>query len=143
MNDNKLLVFTTPIIANEPHPIYGRYHLTKYEKECNAIDVFTATLTGDMNAVQQFIKNGNINVEDEDGYTPLHNAVSRRHHEVAKVLIPLSNINKQSKSGFTPLMNAAAYGDDKMVSMLLEAEADVGARNVYGETAYDVAAMGR
>lgn len=141
MNDNnKLLIFTVPISSNKPHPIDGQLHLVKEPAEPQ--DILMAALEGNLKAVLQFIKNGNIDVEDDDGYTALHNAVSRRHHEVAQVLMSLVNINKQSKSGFTPLMNAAAYGDNKMVSMLLEAGADVGARNIYGETAYDVAAIG-
>lgn len=143
MNDNKqLLIFTAPISSNTPHPIYGQRHLAKSDDSSKPSDILTAALEGDKKAVLQFIHTGNVNVKDEDGYTPLHNAVSRKHHAVARVLIPLVNINQQSKSGFTPLMNAAAYGDNTMVTMLLEAGADVGLRNIYGETAYDVAAIG-
>jgi ankyrin repeat protein len=138
-DDNKLLIFTVPVSSNMPHPIYGTRHLPNAPKATN---VLTAALEGNLNLVLQFVKKGNIDIQDEDGYTPLHNAVSRKHHEVARVLIPLISINQQSKSGFTPLMNAAAYGDNKMVTMLLENGADVGLRNVYGETAYDVAAIG-
>lgn len=41
--------------------------------------------------------------------------------------------------GYTPLMTAAAHDAPKNLKLLLNAGANVNARNVYGETAYDVA----
>ena len=142
MNEDNKLIFTHPILETFSHPIYGHHHLPMPKESAAEIDLLTAALDGNLTAVESFIKNGDLDAEDDDGYTALHNAVSRKHHNVAKLLIPLVDVNKQSRSGFTPLMNASAYGDNKIISMLLEAGADVSTRNIYGETAYDVAAMG-
>lgn len=64
------------------------------------------------------------------GYTPLHRAAAKGHHEVVQLLL-LSGASTSSKSsgGFTPLHEAARNGSLACVNLLIAAGADVNARH--------------
>jgi ankyrin repeat protein len=61
-----------------------------------------------------------LNTPDETGYTALHVALLKRHHECARVLIEAgADVNRQAANGFTPLMLAIAHQDIEMMRLLL------------------------
>jgi tetratricopeptide (TPR) repeat protein len=57
----------------------------------------------------------------EDGWTPLHTAVSRNDMDITKALVEAgANINRQTRQGYTPLMFATINGNDKLFTYLFE-----------------------
>ncbi|GEM_PF-166604 len=57
----------------------------------------------------------------EDGWTPLHTAVSQNDMDITKALVEAgANINQQSRDGYTPLMLAAINGNARLFSYLFE-----------------------
>ena len=85
---------------------------------------------------------------NEDGYTPLHNAVSRvtrsGNLELVSTLIDRgADPNAASESGWTPLHAAAIGGSDAngdLVSLLIRHGGDATARDAYGTTPLHIAA---
>jgi len=72
------------------------------------------------------------------GWTPLHYAASKGHADTVKLLLANKAIaNAPSPDGTSPLMMAAYAGSEEVVRILLNAGADVTARNLRGEDAAD------
>ncbi|XP_013171530.1 PREDICTED: uncharacterized protein LOC106120704 isoform X2 [Papilio xuthus] len=62
-----------------------------------------------------------VNVQDDNGYTPLHHACLRGHKDIVQVLLSVDALpTVVDKKGATPLHLAAWKGDSDIVSMLLE-----------------------
>lgn len=100
-----------------------------------------ACIKGHIDVVQQLLAmDARIN---QPGWTPLHYAASAdTPHSVAIAQLLLQRhayIDAQSPNHSTPLMLAAQYGSEAMVQLLLDAGADVQARNQLGLTAVDFA----
>ena len=57
--------------------------------------------------------------EAEDGLTPLHLAIFKRHYQIVISLLgcPSIDVNKRMKNGVTPLYLAASSGDLKIVTV--------------------------
>ena len=72
-----------------------------------------------------------------DGGTALYSASLGGHVDIVRLLLGEggADVNKGSPGGWTPLM----MGEEDVVRVLLEAGADVGVRNVMGQTALDLA----
>lgn len=72
------------------------------------------------------------------GWTPLHYAASKGHIDTAKLLIAnKAMVNAPSPDGTTPVMMGAFSGRLPMVTLLIDAGADITARNVKGQNAAD------
>ncbi|CAG8502147.1 2563_t:CDS:2 [Dentiscutata erythropus] len=104
----------------------------------------TASYNGHVSIVAWLIKNSaNIEQQDNDGWTALHNASSQGHLLIVKYLIENAdaNVDVKSNKGHTPLMNAASKGHLSVVKYLLNrANANPLVKNCIGESAYDIAA---
>ena len=66
------------------------------------------------------------NIGRDDGYTPLHRAVSEGFFDITKLLVQKgSNVNLQNKEGRTPLFLGVANKHEQLIKLLIENEADV------------------
>lgn len=109
-------------------------------KEAPAIDIHTAVVTNNAEALRQHIDAGtNINEKDPfGGSSPLISAAVFGKPEMAKILIDAgADINFQNNDGSTALLSAAFFCRPEIVKMLLEKNADKTLKNKYGTTAYD------
>jgi hypothetical protein len=104
------------------------------------IDIHTAVVTGNLDAVSQHIAAGSdINVKDPfGGSSPLISAAVFGNPEIAKVLIDAGvDLNIQNNDGSTALHCAAFFCRPEIVKMLLDKHADKMLTNKYNATAYE------
>ncbi len=104
-----------------------------------AMDIFTAALTGNIEAINGHIKAGtDLNQKDEFGSTPLNIASTFGKTDVAIALINAgASLDLKSNEGSTPLHTAAFFCRTEVVNALLERGADKTIKNNYGSTAYE------
>lgn len=103
------------------------------------VDIHTAVLTGNKEALQQHIKAGtNINEKDPyGGSSPLISAAVFGKTEEAKMLIDAgADLNFQNNDGSTALHSAAFFCRPEIVKMLLASGADKEIKNKFGATPY-------
>ena len=107
-----------------------------------------AALWGDLEMVQVLLGyEVDVNARRDDGYTPLHGAVSngsrhqRNHHrvqsspDIARILLEHgADVNAQNNSGLTALHFASEDGPAEVVHVLLEHNANVSAEDERGRT---------
>lgn len=108
--------------------------------ETPAVDIHTAVVSGNKEAVTQHIAAGtNINEKDPfGGSSPLISAALFGKTEIAKILIDAgADINFQNNEGSTPLHLAAFFCRPEILKMLLDKNADKTIKNKYGSTAYE------
>ncbi|MCF1192205.1 ankyrin repeat domain-containing protein [Mangrovimonas sp. AS39] len=101
------------------------------------VDIHTAVLTGNLEAVKQHIDAGtNINQKEAmSGSTPLISAVTFNKQDIAKALIDAkADMSIKNNDGSTALHTAAFFGRIEMVQMLIDAKADKTIRNNFGAT---------
>jgi ankyrin repeat protein len=104
------------------------------------VDIHTAVVTGNMDALKQHIAAGsNINEKDPfGGSSPLISAAVFGKTEEARVLIDAgADLNFQNNDGSTALLSAAFFCRPEIVKMLLEKNADKTIKNKFGATAYE------
>lgn len=102
------------------------------------IDLNTAVLTNNIEAVKQHIKAGtDLNKKEAmSGSTPLNTAASFERKEIAKILIDAgADLNVTNNDGGTALHSAAFFCRVEIVQMLVDAGADKSLRNNFGATA--------
>ncbi|MBI4852851.1 MAG: ankyrin repeat domain-containing protein [Acidobacteria bacterium] len=77
------------------------------------------------------LKNGaNVNVDNENGWTPLMEAVSQNDLDTTSLLIDYgADVNASNSIGWTPLMQASRNGNLDIVELLLNKNADVNKLN--------------
>lgn len=108
-----------------------------------SIDIHTAILTDNMEALKQHIAAGSdLNAKEPmGGSSPLISATLFGKTEMAKVLINAkTNLNYQNNDGSTALHTAAFFCRPEIVKLLLEKGADKTIKNKYGQTAYETVA---
>jgi ankyrin repeat protein len=111
--------------------------------EAPAIDIHTAVVTGNKDALKQHIAAGtNLNEKDPfGGSSPLISAAVFGKTDEAKILIDAgADINFQNNDGSTALLTAAFFCRPEIVKMLLDKGADKTITNKYGATAYQTVA---
>jgi len=104
-----------------------------------SVDIHTAVVTGNKEALLQHIKAGtNINEKDPfGGSSPLISAAVFGKPEEAKILIDAgADLNFQNNDGSTALHTAAFFCRPEIVKMLLTKGADKNIKNKYGATPY-------
>jgi ankyrin repeat protein len=97
-----------------------------------------AALRGTVPAIEQLIARGaSVN---RDGWTPLHYAASGPSGEAVKALLARgAKVDAVAPNGSTALMMAARYGSEDAVFALVNAKADLKARNSLNQGAADLA----
>lgn len=105
-------------------------------------NICDAAYYGNIEAVKSFLEDGtNINAKDDKyGATPLHEAASRGHIEIAKLLISKkANVDSKGKYGETPLHRAVLGGHADLVDLLIQKKANVNAKEDDGTTVLESA----
>ncbi|WP_245806788.1 ankyrin repeat domain-containing protein [Arenibacter amylolyticus] len=101
------------------------------------IDLHTAVLSDNLEAVKQHIKAGtDLNIKDAmSGSTPLITASSFGKIKIAQELIDAgADLTVKNKDGATALHTAAFFCRIEVVQMLMDAKADKTAKNNFGMT---------
>jgi ankyrin repeat protein len=98
--------------------------LVKKEKNRNILFELSDTkyeLDFIKNVIQLLIDNGiDVNAQDDDGSTPLSEAIRNKNSEIVKLLIENGvDFEIKDKDGFTPLFYAIKYGDIEIVRLLI------------------------
>lgn len=115
-------------------------HVSQSNVKPPQIDIHTAVLTENLEALQQHIAaNSNLNEKDPfGGSSPLITAAVFGKPKMAKVLIDAgADLNFQNKDGSTALHTAAFFCRPEIVQMLLDKGADKEIKNSFGATAYE------
>ncbi|WP_417289965.1 ankyrin repeat domain-containing protein [Corallibacter sp.] len=102
------------------------------------IDIQTAVLSGNLEAVKQHIASGSdINKKEAmSGSTPLMTAATFNKVEIAKALIDAgADLTLKNNDGSTVLHTAAFFGRIEIVQLLIDAKADKTIKNNFGATA--------
>ncbi len=102
------------------------------------IDIQMAVLSGNLEAVRQYIEAGtDINKKDAmSGATPLISAASFGKNDIAKALIDAgADLTLKNNDGSTALHVAAFFCRIEIVQMLMDAKVDKTVRNNFGATA--------
>ncbi|KMY54994.1 hypothetical protein AC623_14505 [Bacillus sp. FJAT-27231] len=95
-----------------------------------------AVVKGDTTAVAAFIRKGeDVQLTDNQGYTPLHWAVLDNNKELVDQLLEAgADPNEEDYYGMTPFSKAAEQGNAKMVQRLAEAGGDPNYQSEEDET---------
>uniref|UniRef100_A0A4W5RZ15 Ankyrin repeat domain 31 n=1 Tax=Hucho hucho TaxID=62062 RepID=A0A4W5RZ15_9TELE len=95
-------------------------------------------MQGDTQWIRGMLSLGpDVNMADNAGWTPLHEAVSHGHYEISKYLIQAGAlVNCTGDNGTTPLLDAVEQGDLQIAELLLKHGADPLLKNNNGQTAY-------
>ncbi|MCR4953843.1 MAG: ankyrin repeat domain-containing protein [Treponema sp.] len=97
-------------------------------------------------AITEFLLDNKANpdVQDNDGYTPLHNAVRFGNPEIVDLLLNNRNkkadVNGRDFKGRTPLLSEnKKETNEEIYNLLLKARADVTLKDIHGNTAFHAA----
>uniref|UniRef100_A0A8C1IVY6 Apoptosis-stimulating of p53 protein 1-like n=1 Tax=Cyprinus carpio TaxID=7962 RepID=A0A8C1IVY6_CYPCA len=99
-----------------------------------------ASLEGEFDLVQRIIYEvDNPSTPNDEGITPLHNAVCAGHHHIVKFLLDFGvNVNAADSDGWTPLHCAASCNNVHLCKLLVESGAAIFATTISDvETAAD------
>ncbi len=83
-----------------------------------------AARDGDIEAVRRLLASGaDVNMEDKNGFTPLHAAAFQGHTECVRLLLaaPGIDVNQENENGWTPLVMAVHNGHTECLKLLLSA----------------------
>jgi len=116
----------------------------KEENPVPNVDLHTAVLTDNLDAIRQHIKAGSdLNIpESTRGSTPLITSAALGRIEVAEILIEGgADINYKNEDGSTALHTAIAFGKTEVAEILIDAGIDLNIKNNDGSTALHTAAF--
>ncbi|MBT1705852.1 ankyrin repeat domain-containing protein [Chryseosolibacter indicus] len=146
-NSNALTVFiktycliTLLLVASCKTKEDGKQNSSHSGLKAPDVDIHTAVVTGNIDALKQHIAAGsNLNEKDPyGGSSPLISACVFGKTDEAKVLIDAgADLNFQNNDGSTPLHTAAFFCRPEIVKMLLDKGADKTIKNKFGATAYE------
>lgn len=90
-----------------------------------------AALHGDVQAIKKAINEGaNIDIQDDEGFTPLNRAAKLSYFHLVKYYIELgADVNIPNNNKITPLHYGVEYNNVKIVNLLLEEGANIDARD--------------
>jgi uncharacterized protein len=114
--------------------------VSKNKMKAPQIDIHTAVMTDNMEALKQHIAAGsNLNEKDPlGGSSPLISACLFGKTPMAKALIDAgADLNFRNNDGSTALITASFFCRPEIVKMLLGKDADKTIKNKYGSTAYE------
>lgn len=104
--------------------------------------LFSVLQLNDINLVEHLIgRNANINMKDNNGFTPLHFSVMENNEEITRLLIENgAEIDAIDKWGNTPLWRSAMNSDGKtsIAELLIKHGADVKKENFSGVSPEDL-----
>lgn len=132
-------LFMAVLVACKP----GNESEKKAGVQAPDIDIHTAVITGNKEALKQHIAAGsNINEKDPfGGSSPLISAAVFGKTEEAKILIDAgADLNFQNNDGSTALHSSAFFCRPEIVRMLLDKGADKTIVNNFGATPYQTVA---
>lgn len=97
----------------------------------SAMDIFQASRTGKIEKIRELITAGiNVNVQDENGYTPLSLAISSERitsedmHEIVRILLNAgANPNLPDDRGYTPINEAVYRRFHTIVDLIIHIQA--------------------
>lgn len=100
-------------------------------------NIFDAAKFGDLNKVQQFIREGaDVNSIDKEGVPVLCWAIDSGKIDVIQELLEAgADVNTTFDVGLTPLMISVGRGRTDILRLLIKYGADIDAQNAYGGTA--------
>jgi len=110
------------------------------EIEAPAVDIHTAVVSGNIEALKQHLAAGtNINEKDPfGGSSPLISASLFGKTDMAKILIDAgADLNFQNNDGSTALHTSAFFCRPEIVQLLLDKGANKTIKNKFGSTAYE------
>lgn len=129
---NEELLFTA-VLNNNAEKIKELFEQKKVNinmrrNEDGKTAVCLAAARGKKDALQELLRhNPDVNLPDNDGWTPLKKAADYDYLECARLLLEAeADPNKEDKQGYTPLM--IAYDKFEMAQLLLSRGADVNHR---------------
>ena len=95
------------------------------------IALINAAKRGNIEAVKSALADGaDMNANDADGWTALHQSAFYGPKEVVELLITRgANLNAKEKDGWTPLDQAAYGGNKEIAELLITKGADVNTKN--------------
>ena len=100
-------------------------------------NIFEAILNKDIVLLSQMLNSGcDVNIQDEDGRTPLMEAVIDNNVEIVKLLIHHgADVNQQDFLGETSALHFAAQNNSsELVGILLENQVEVDLEDLNGNT---------
>ena len=103
-------------------------------------DIWTAAEEGNIEAVKQHLAAGtDVNIQDFDGWTPLHWAAMEGHKKTAELLIANgADVDLKDNLGWSALLITDHM---KIAELLISNGADVNLKNMDGNTPLQYAAM--
>ena len=106
-------------------------------------EILWAAVNGHVDLVRNLLDSnpGLAQVQDHDGYTPLHRACYENHVEIAKLLLCNgANISSQTNESWQPLHSASKWHSNQCILLLLDWGANVNALTKGGFTPLHLAA---
>ncbi|KAK7498759.1 hypothetical protein BaRGS_00009851, partial [Batillaria attramentaria] len=126
--------------ASSSAPACIRYKKTFKVNEKGETPLHVACIKGNLKKVRSLLSEGHpVNVRDNCGWTPLHEAANHDHKALVELLLDAgADINDRGGelcNGITPLIDAASCGNMDVVQLLIKRGANTLAKDTNGSTA--------
>lgn len=133
---------TTSAAINQPRTLRKRGVIRVTKNEKGETQLHRACITGNLAQVRRLIDQGHpVNVRDNAGWLPLHEAANHGFRDIVEVLIDNdASINDKGGEycdGVTPIYDACANGKLEVIEVLLDKGANVTQKTNLGKTPLD------